>query len=317
MRHRICPTLHFRAPALLFMLVLLTACGHRHITVYPPPANDSNATHCSAFFNDNATGLSAAELAVLEDESRVRDEQTIELMLKRAELDMAAASNSEDTCRQMIEQGEARFIRLLEQQQDELASRGNFSPSSDLEIRAVQGKITDLWRADQSARTTLINLPASDAKDAGYWANRLATAHAIRTDSRSVDYLETLLDNYDWIDQLRFGHEVSAHAWILAQHADDHVDLQAKVLARMEPYLEHGSIRPANYAYLWDRVAVNSDRPQRYGTQPIWECNNGQLELAPIEDLARADDLRKALGMNTVADQLAEMSRNVCSAGNR
>ena len=121
-----------------------------------------------------------------------------------------------------------------------------------------------------------------------------------------------MLDKYDWIDQKRFGKPVSAHAWILIQHADDHVDLQKEVLKRMEPYFKNGGVKPANYAYLWDRVAVNTGKKQRYGTQPIWECKNGQLELQPIENRSEVNKLRKALGMNSVESALAEMSQSVC-----
>ncbi|MEN1727741.1 MAG: DUF6624 domain-containing protein [Pseudomonadota bacterium] len=224
----------------------------------------------------------------------------------------AEASSTAEACRETIVQGEALFHERLLDNQARLADRGGFDPSDDAAILAVQERITDLWRADQSARSTVLGFPRNESRDVQFWANRLASAHAIRTDLRSTAYLESLLDDYDWIDQDRFGDSISAHAWILVQHADHRVDLQAEVLARMQPYFENGGIRPANYAYLWDRVAVNSDQPQRYGTQPIWTCEAGQLSLAPIEDLERADVLRSELGMNTVAQQLEEMSRAVC-----
>ncbi|KAA3641460.1 MAG: hypothetical protein DWP95_06790 [Proteobacteria bacterium] len=81
----------------------------------------------------------------------------------------------------------------------------------------------------------------------------------------------------------------------------------------MEPYFKNGGIRPANYAYLWDRVAVNSGQLQRYGTQPFWECKNGQLALQPIEDLEKANQLREEIGMNSVETGLAEMSLSICN----
>ena len=295
-------------------LVFVTACGPRHVTRYAELPDDSTTEFCRPERIGRMAPLSAEEQAILDDANRRRDELTITLMLERAGRDVAAHSDSVDACVRSIHEGEALFARLLKQNQANLASAGGFEPSSDDRILEVQRRITDLWREDQSARATIMALPLTESRGTRFWANRLASAHAVRTDTMSTSYLEAVLESYDWIDQGRFGNAVSAHAWILVQHADNRVDLQAEVLSRMAPYFDTGGIRPANYAYLWDRVAVNSGRPQRYGTQPVWTCIDGALKLAPIEDLARADALRQQLGMNSVADQLADMSRSVCGS---
>ncbi|MEL6790731.1 MAG: hypothetical protein AAFO78_09180 [Pseudomonadota bacterium] len=89
-------------------------------------------------------------------------------------------------------------------------------------------------------------------------------------------------------------------------------DIQARVL--MEPYLKNGGVSGSNYAYLWDRVAVNTGRKQRYGTQPTWECVDGKMGLQPMEhDIATANKLRKALGMKEMVEKaVARMEKNVC-----
>ena len=298
-------------------LGLVTACASPHVTRYPALSIDTTTEHCRAENIGRLVPLLPEEQAILDDEDRRRDERTIALMLERAARDVAAHSDSVEACLATVNEGEALFVRLLRRNQANLAGAGGFEPAEDAVILEVQKRITDLWRADQSARATLVSLPLSAARDARFWANRLASAHTIRMDVSSSRYLESLLEDYDWIDRDRFGHPVSAHAWLLIQHADNRVDLQAKALSRMEPYLASGGIKPANYAYLWDRVAVNSGRPQRYGTQPIWTCVDDKLELAPIEDRERADTLRQALAMNSVAAQLAEMSRTACGASER
>ena len=81
----------------------------------------------------------------------------------------------------------------------------------------------------------------------------------------------------------------------------------------MEPYLEPGGVLKRNYAYLWDRVAVNSDRKQRYGTQPTWECTpEGKLTLKPLEDPENVNARRAAMGLGTGEDGLAGMAKSVC-----
>jgi len=124
--------------------------------------------------------------------------------------------------------------------------------------------------------------------------------------------MKGLLETYDWIDIKRFGKKVSAHAWIIVQHADDDPEFQAEVLRKMEPYLKSEGIKPSNYAFLWDRVAVNMGRKQRYGTQPTWECENGKLTLEPLEDPENVNARRKQMDMDTVEEGLKKMARGIC-----
>ena len=77
-------------------------------------------------------------------------------------------------------------------------------------------------------------------------------------------------------------------------------------------YLATGGVSKKNYAYLWDRVAVNHDREQRYGTQPDWDCKDGKLELRPVEDPDNLDARRTEMGLGPVEQALAQMAANVC-----
>jgi len=123
---------------------------------------------------------------------------------------------------------------------------------------------------------------------------------------------ELLLD-YDWIDAHRFGLRVSSHAWILVQHADDHPDFQAEVLERMEAYLDNEGVRPRDYAYLFDRVAVNTGQLQRYGTQPANQCNaDGSLDLQPVEDIETLDERRAGIGLGPYRADLEAMASGRC-----
>jgi hypothetical protein len=297
----------------LLSATVLQSCASNHKTSYRPLTAVDFSHHCEINPIDNRQSLMPSELKLLENKQRVKDETTIALMLKSAAINIAEQSESKSVCQQTFTQGTALFQKIIKQNQQKLASEKGFEPAKEVNILAAQKRITDLWRADQSARATLVSLPSDNKNGVVFWANRLASARTIRVDNEATEYLEKLLQQYDWIDQQRFGNSVSAHAWILIQHADDRVDLQAEVLERMHPYFVNGGIRPANYAYLWDRVAVNRGHLQRYGTQPIWKCEQGQLQLQPIEDMDQANLLRKKIGMNSVQAGLDEMAAAVCA----
>jgi hypothetical protein len=237
---------------------------------------------------------------------------TADALLDRAAREIAHAADDDAACSEVLTSGDALFQKVLGLNRKSVARAGGYRRAKDSDRRSVQKTITRHWRADQAARATYVALQTEDREGAAYWAQRRATAHSIVVDGEARQALTDILERYDWIDAERFGSKVSQHAWLLVQHADDDVAFQADVLSRMEPYLESGDIKPANYAYLYDRVAINRGTPQRYGTQPVWECEDGKLSLQPIEDALNVDERREALGMGTAEDQRREMQSWFC-----
>ncbi len=69
----------------------------------------------------------------------------------------------------------------------------------------------------------------------------------------------------------------------------------------MEAAVKKKDVEPVDIAYLSDRVAVAEGRPQKYGTQ-----FQGPKPM-PIEDEARVDERRAALGLESMADYALEL----------
>ena len=67
------------------------------------------------------------------------------------------------------------------------------------------------------------------------------------------------------------GKETSLHFWLIVQHGDNDVSFQEKVLSAMKKELKFNNVNKQNYAYLYDRVQKNKNKPQLYGTQMIWD----------------------------------------------
>lgn len=233
-------------------------------------------------------------------------------VLVAAAIEISHASSDPESCRAIFEEGKNRFEVLFGPSLENVRKSKRHRFDRRDPVRSIQRKIADLWQQDQAGRSAYLTLQTEDRKGAQFWAARLSVANATRTDETSKRFIETVLEDYEWIDSGRFGQVYADHAWILVQHADDYPEFQAEVLDRMRPLIESGGVRPKHYAYLYDRVAVNTGRLQLYGTQPIWECKDGRLELAPLEDPENVDARRSAMGMGSVENALAQMSREVC-----
>jgi hypothetical protein len=134
-------------------------------------------------------------------------------------------------------------------------------------------------------------------------------------DTAHTRELKALLKIYKWFTIGAFGKEADMNAWLLAQHADQDPAFQKQVLEILEPLHKSGETSPANYAYLFDRVASShSDparrKPQRYGSQG--ECTGpGTWTPLPIEDPSRLDERRKSVGLEPFADYVAKF-KDIC-----
>ena len=226
---------------------------------------------------------------------------------------IAQNSKTKKTCLKAFKKGTGKFEKAMKKSLASHWAKAKYEAAGDKDIAAVQEALAKHWVEDQAARRVYLASRTDDKLGAEHWTRRLAVVKTSQADASSTEYMRGLLDQYDWIDTHRFGRRVSMAAWLMMQHADAHVELQALALKRMEPYLENGGVKKSDYAFLWDRVAVNSDRKQRYGTQPTWECTpEGNLTLKPLEDPENVNTRRAAMGLGTVEDGLAGMARSVC-----
>ncbi|MFK7958639.1 MAG: DUF6624 domain-containing protein [Lysobacterales bacterium] len=302
-------------PALMLAIVFVAGCETLPNVPLQPPVSFAYVEYCERVDDPGSADGSIAQKAEDAIEPPEHDAKAVaRYMLEKSAFAVADSATGIDACIQTFERGEQIFTRTLNGQQQVIREIGGYKKSSDEPIAQVQESITLMWQNDQSARGTYVALQTQDKTGAAFWAERRAAAHTRLLDGQSASFIESLLAQYPWIDRDRFGPEVSAHAWLLTQHADHRPDLQQRVLSRMEPLLESNGVSRKNYAYLWDRVAVNSGRSQRYGTQPTWECENGAMALKPLEDPANVNARRTKMGLNTVEQGLASMTAQYCGA---
>lgn len=227
------------------------------------------------------------------------------------------ASESTDlrTCEKTFSAGRKLISSARKLGAKRLRKQARFKESKNEAIAEAQSEITELWMEDQLARFAYVQTQTKSKHDARHWAHRIATADAVAIDEESARYLRGFLTEFEWADIQRFTRPVSKYAWILIQHSDNHVDLQKLALERMEKYLQSGGVLKSNYAYLWDRIAVNSGELQRYGTQPDWgSCNDGMLSLMPMEDPSNVDERRSTMQLGPVQNDLEQMSRQTCQS---
>lgn len=121
-------------------------------------------------------------------------------------------------------------------------------------------------------------------------------------DRKTTSRLKEIVASRGWPGKTLVGEEAAHAAWLLIQHADADRDFQKQCLLLIEKAVAAGEATPADYAYLYDRVAVAEARPQRFGTQ-----YGKDGKPAPIENEAHVDQRRRAVGLGTMAEYDAQM----------
>lgn len=124
-----------------------------------------------------------------------------------------------------------------------------------------------------------------------------------RHDLANQSALKAMLPTEGWFLKSRYGQQAVQAAIDIVLHAAKDRQLQRSVLAAIEPLVTRGEIRARGYAMLYDRVAVENGRPQRYGT--VLTCQQGKLVLAPLADPQHVNLWRTTMGFDSAAEENA------------
>ncbi len=115
---------------------------------------------------------------------------------------------------------------------------------------------------------------------------------------------QDILDEYGYPGFDLVGEESSKNYWLIVQHCDTFPDFQEKVLAEMKKHVDLKNASGRNYAYLTDRVRINANQPQRYGTQVRYDLDEGVALPKNLEDPENVNARRLAIGMESLEEYL-------------
>jgi hypothetical protein len=104
------------------------------------------------------------------------------------------------------------------------------------------------------------------------------------------------------------GKQGSNNYWLMVQHCDKHPDFQLKILNAMKPKVEKSNADGKNYAYLLDRVNLNTGKKQIYGTQVTYNTRICQAYPKPLADSLTVNQRRKEVGLESIEEYLNMMS---------
>jgi len=119
--------------------------------------------------------------------------------------------------------------------------------------------------------------------------------------------LETLLALKGWPKISQVGPEAASAAFYVLQHSNG--DSQQKYIELFRNTCIEKEGNWNQYALMFDRMRMNQNLPQKYGTHFILDNRaTGKNILYPLENEAKVDEWRKEIGLEPLGDYLRKMN---------
>jgi hypothetical protein len=168
-------------------------------------------------------------------------------------------------------------------------------------------RMRDLEQAPREAlgRIDFAKIPPSDRENAmtAIWQQ------ITPIDEANQKALLDMLPPEGWFTISKYGKEASKAAFLIVQHSD--ATLWRRFVPVLERLAQNGEVAGADYALMYDRLALSEGRKQRYGSQ--MRCEAGKWTAFPLEDADQVEERRAALKMRPYAEYLAQFaSRPPC-----
>lgn len=122
-------------------------------------------------------------------------------------------------------------------------------------------------------------------------------------------HLKKIVKQYGFPSFRFVGKSSSHNFWMMVQHSDFDVPFQKKVLRLMRKRLKEKDASAQDYAFLVDRVRVNTKRLQLYGTQIIVVDVTKGYQLKPVHAPAKLNARRKKIGLPSVEEYLEKANK--------
>jgi hypothetical protein len=170
------------------------------------------------------------------------------------------------------------------------ACRGETRTEVDPAVRALQIALLERGSRDQALRDSAL-LPGADP-GLRQWIQVV--------DQENAEWLKAQVAIHGWPSQAKVGESARTAAFLILEHASHDPAFQAAMLDTLTAAWGRGEGDGPSYALLYDRVQAQGGREQRYGTQA--RMVKGVLVFDPMEDSAKVDSLRQAVGLPSLAD---------------
>ena len=115
--------------------------------------------------------------------------------------------------------------------------------------------------------------------------------------------LENIIETKGWPKISDVGDNAAGGAFLIIQHSN--YEKQKKYLPTIKSLCEEKEASWESYALMYDRIQMNENKPQRYGSQITFNNETKKFELYQLEDESKVDEWRKEMGLSPLSEYVA------------
>ncbi len=163
----------------------------------------------------------------------------------------------------------------------------------------LAGQILAMYKTDQFWRVEFMKTQRKEKSD--YDAETIQDNWS-KADSINEVKAKAIINKYGYPGYSKVGERASDDFWAIIQHCNDDIPFQKRVLALLKKEVAKNNANKEKYAYLVDRVLVNKNQKQIYGTQLSRDDKTGKFKPFPLRYPKSVDKLRKQVGLEPLAN---------------
>jgi hypothetical protein len=123
------------------------------------------------------------------------------------------------------------------------------------------------------------------------------------TFARHIPIIKSIYNTYGYPSIEMVGAESSSHFFTLIQHADADPAFQSTMLPTIKKLAKRKEVSGSDFAYLYDRVQINTNKKQLYGTQLDYD-STGKAFAKNLKNPKMVNKRRKKMGLDTLENYL-------------
>lgn len=122
--------------------------------------------------------------------------------------------------------------------------------------------------------------------------------------------IKDIYSKYGYLGFKQVGEENSNKFWLPIQHADNDIEFQKTMLKALKKQIDLKNAKRSNYAMLEDRIAINTNNKQRFGSQVVYNELGQAIPRNGLIDSSNIDKLRKDYDLPSFKEYYNFMTTN-------
>lgn len=175
---------------------------------------------------------------------------------------------------------------------------------SQKELDSVKVQLETIFMKDQTFRRIYLEAEKKLGRDSDAYEYFWEVVEA--QDKILEKEVTNIIDRYGWLGISQIGKLANTTLWSVLQHGSVAAKEKYAPLLKASVFKEES--QPSHYARLIDRMLINSDKPQLYGTQIDYNSND-VATFFPIEKPEYINKRRKEIGLGEI--QSFARNRNI------